>query len=61
VVSRGAALRCVGGRVSPEKLPTLSPLLRIFVSHAVQVGLQNSSSIFMEIMREAEVMEFLGK
>lgn len=61
VVSRGAAFRCIGGRAAPDKVPALPPLLRMFVSHAVQVGLQNSTSVFMEIMREAEVLAFLGK
>ena len=59
VVSRGSALRCVSGRVPPGELPSISALGRLFVAHAVQVGLRDSSSVFLEIMREDEFRTFL--
>lgn len=61
IVSRGAAYRCIVGKVAPQSVPGLPPLLRMFVSHAVQVGLRSSSSVFLEIMREADLLQFLGK
>ncbi|HUI68897.1 MAG TPA: hypothetical protein VL354_00165 [Spirochaetia bacterium] len=61
VVSRAGAYRCVGGGIGPELLRPMSGFGRLFAAHALQVGLQDSSSVFMEIMREEEFRTFLGK
>ena len=61
VVSRGAAYRCIVGKAAPSSLGSLSPLVQFFISHAVQIGLQDSSSVFFEIMKEEEVRKFLGR
>ena len=61
VVSRSNALRCIGGRVAAGALPAISGFARLFVAHATQVGLPDSSSVFLEIMREEEFRSFLGK
>ena len=61
VVSRGAAYRCILGRVAPDAVPALSKFARFFISHAMQIGLQDSSSVFFEVMREEDLREFLSK
>jgi hypothetical protein len=61
VVSRGAAYRCIGGGVASDALHTMSAFARLFAAHALQVGLRDSSSVFLEIMREGEFQQFLGK
>jgi hypothetical protein len=61
VVSRGGAYRCIGGRVAPDALSPMSGLGRLFSAHALQVGLRDSSSVFLEILREEEFRSFLGK
>ncbi|MGO9410153.1 MAG: hypothetical protein ACLQCB_05300 [Spirochaetia bacterium] len=61
VVSRSNAYRCIGGGVTPDALRAMSSFGRLFSGHALQVGLQDSSSVFLEVMRESELRGFLGK
>ena len=61
LVSRAGAYRCIGGSIGPELLNPMSAFSRLFAAHALQVGLQDSSSVFLEIMREGEFRDFLGK
>lgn len=59
LVSRGAAYRCIVGKVPTGSLRSLAPVAGFFISHAVQIGFQDSSSVFFEIMKEEEVRVFL--
>ena len=61
LVSRGGAYRCIGGRVAPDALAPMSGLIRLFAAHALQVGIHDSSSVFLEVLREEEFRSFLGK
>ena len=61
IVSRGSAYKCIGGAAAPSSLHPMSPFARLFASHAVQVGLKDTSSIFMEIMREMDFRSFLER
>ena len=61
VVSRSNAYRCIGGGVAPDGLRAMSSFGKLFAAHALQVGLQDSSSVFMEVMRENDFRDFLGK
>lgn len=61
VVSRSGAYRCISGGIAPGALHPMSAFSKLFSAHAVQVGLQDSSSVFMEIMRENEFRSFLGR
>ncbi len=61
VVSRAGAYRCISGGMAPGALHPMSAFSRLFSAHALQVGLQDSSSVFLEIMRENEFRGFLGR
>ncbi len=61
VVSRTGAYRCIGGGIAPELVHPMSAFGRLFSAHALQVGLRDSSSLFLEIMREGDFRELLGK
>jgi len=61
IVSRTSAYRCIGGGLAPDALRAMSAFGRLFAAHAVQVGLRDSSSVFLEIMRESEFQGFLEK
>ena len=61
LVSRAGAFRCIGGGISPDALRPMSAFRRLFAGHALQVGMRDSSSVFLEIMKEAELRAFLGK
>ncbi len=61
VVSRTGAYRCISGGMAPGTLHPMSAFSRLFSAHALQVGLQDYSSVFLEIMRENEFRGFLGR
>jgi hypothetical protein len=61
VVSRSNAYRCIGGGVASDGLRAMSSFGKLFAAHALQVGLQDSTSVFMEVMRENDFRGFLGK
>ena len=54
LVARGAAARCIGGSVPPDKLPRLSLLGRIFSTPVTQVNLLDGSAFFFDIMKRRE-------
>ncbi|HET6486004.1 MAG TPA: hypothetical protein VFH83_06270 [Spirochaetia bacterium] len=54
LVSRNAALRCIAGGLEPDRIPTLSRLGKLLHSPAVQVRMNDGSSLFLEVMRAPE-------
>ena len=61
LVSRAAAARCIGGVVPPGALPAASFFAQVFSTPVVEVGLQDGSAIFFEIMMRKEFFARLAK
>jgi hypothetical protein len=61
VVSRGMAYRCIRGSLAPENTKPLSGLMRVFTTSAVQICLSQGQCLFFEIMKQSEILSFLGK
>jgi hypothetical protein len=61
LVSKIGATRCIGGAVSSEKLPPVSFLTRIFSTPVTQVGLDDGSSLFFEVMLRKEFLALLPR
>jgi hypothetical protein len=54
LVSRSAAIRCIGGVLSVDKLRTVSAWARIFSTPIVQVSLSNGTTLFFDMIRRNE-------
>ena len=54
LVSRSAAMRCIGGGLAVEQLHAVSAMGRIFSTPIVQVTLENGTTLFFDMIRRAE-------
>jgi hypothetical protein len=59
LVSSASALRCIKGGADPNKLPTISSLANFFSTAVVQIAFKQGHSLFFEIMKREEMMDFL--
>jgi hypothetical protein len=59
VVSRGVAFRSIRGARDLRNTPPIHPLARIFVTPALQIGCIEGHSLFFEVMRQKELIDFL--
>ena len=61
LVSRSAAMRCIGGGLPVEHLHAVSSVARIFTTPIVQVTLDNGTTLFFDMIRRLEfVSEVAG-
>jgi hypothetical protein len=61
VVSRGSAARCIAGKKGPRDLRPMSPFARFFTGSVLQVGLSSGTSLFFEVMLQAELAAQIEK
>ncbi len=61
VVSRATAYRCIRGSLAPQDARPLSPFMRLFSTSAVQICLSQGQCLYFEIMKQAEIIAFVGK
>ena len=54
LVSRGAAARCIAGRIPPDRMPRLSLIGRLFSQPITQVNMLDGSALFFDILKRQE-------
>ncbi len=59
LVSFPNALQCIKGGANPNKLPTISSLAKFFSTTVVQISFTQGHSLFFEIMKREEMIDFL--
>jgi len=59
VVSKGSAYRCVRGALDQRQTQAVSPLARFFSSPSLQIGLVQGHSLFFEVLKQKELVDFL--
>ena len=60
LVTRGAALACIAGKVPPADLSAASRLARLLGTPFVEVGMRDGSALFLDVIRRSEFMAVLG-
>ncbi len=60
LVSRTAAVRCIGGGLPADRLRAVSALGRFFSQPIVQVTLSNGTAVFFDMIRRAEFLDMVS-
>ena len=61
IVSRRSAARCIAGAIDPRALKPMPGFARFLSAAVTQVGLKNGTSLFFEVMLQAELQNDLAK